>query len=147
MFPFQAIHNQHLAPLMADRMSKSYYQCFLFKQFTTENNEDAKKQTMSKSYYQCFLFKQFTTAIGVFGHIGRMSKSYYQCFLFKQFTTGGYDTCQLIGCQRAIINVSFSSNSQQNSTRACRYAGCQRAIINVSFSSNSQLLGAVADVP
>ena len=42
------------------------------------------------------------------------------------------------GCQRAIINVSFSSNSQQVVVIFLLRFGCQRAIINVSFSSNSQ---------
>ena len=41
-----------------------------------------------------------------------MSKSYYQCFLFKQFTTGLNLLPTALRCQRAIINVSFSSNSQ-----------------------------------
>ena len=87
MFPFQAIHNFHEKYHGKWMMSKSYYQCFLFKQFTTEIKLRLLEFAMSKSYYQCFLFKQFTTFLVevVAHHV--MSKSYYQCFLFKQFTT------------------------------------------------------------
>ena len=93
---------------------------------------------MSKSYYQCFLFKQFTTWGNEIVIFGQMSKSYYQCFLFKQFTTFVGRKHLVIGCQRAIINVSFSSNSQPPVFAWRGMGGCQRAIINVSFSSNSQ---------
>ena len=216
MFPFQAIHNAEHFPRCARRMSKSYYQCFLFKQFTTQsmyldsddrcqraiinvsfssnsqpvaelysashdvkellsmfpfqaihntrNNQvtglfDVKELLsmfpfqaihnreddgsacfmMSKSYYQCFLFKQFTTLQPQVLQSPGMSKSYYQCFLFKQFTTRKIKIPYFCRCQRAIINVSFSSNSQQFLPSGELRMRCQRAIINVSFSSNSQL--------
>ena len=67
-----------------------------------------------------------------------MSKSYYQCLLFKQFTTENDKAFYYTGCQRAIINVYFSSNSQPRLMLPVMTMGCQRAIINVYFSSNSQ---------
>ena len=69
-----------------------------------------------------------------------MSKSYYQCLLFKQFTTTTLHTFCIVWCQRAIINVYFSSNSQHKSHLFATLCRCQRAIINVYFSSNSQLM-------
>ena len=95
------------------RMSKSYYQCLLFKQFTTQSKYIFAPLSMSKSYYQCLLFKQFTTRRWWIGAGGGMSKSYYQCLLFKQFTTVEAARPADGGCQRAIINVYFSSNSQR----------------------------------
>ncbi len=68
-------------------MSKSYYQCLLFKQFTTLSKTFLFRFRMSKSYYQCLLFKQFTTPFLLPLYKNMMSKSYYQCLLFKQFTT------------------------------------------------------------
>ena len=95
---------------------------------------------MSKSYYQCLLFKQFTTRYERHVQQQQMSKSYYQCLLFKQFTTLGNSLQGLLRCQRAIINVYFSSNSQQRPLPRPATYRCQRAIINVYFSSNSQLV-------
>ena len=37
-------------------MSKSYYQCLLFKQFTTRRTTRPLRELKSKSYYQCLLF-------------------------------------------------------------------------------------------
>ena len=112
MFTFQAIHNKSFSFHIFLWMSKSYYQCLLFKQFTTYLHGWLVDRGMSKSYYQCLLFKQFTTA---------RRKGYYKG-----------------GCQRAIINVYFSSNSQHMYPFCSNEERCQRAIINVYFSSNSQ---------
>ena len=67
-----------------------------------------------------------------------MSKIYYQCLLFKQFTTVIEKYVQSPGCQRSIINVYFSSNSQPQFSLMLSVLRCQRSIINVYFSSNSQ---------
>ena len=139
MSPFQAIHNYQLHAHALSQMSKNYYQCLLFKQFTTnsslrvDNGEMSKnyyqcllfkqfttarrrafwRALMSKNYYQCLLFKQFTTCLGCISCSAMMSKNYYQCLLFKQFTTSEAYRPNIQRCQRTIINVSFSSNSQQ----------------------------------
>ena len=82
MSTFQAIHNFRSCRHSSPGMSKSYYQCLLFKQFTTVVHPVVEGLLMSKSYYQCLLFKQFTTRRTTRPLRELMSKSYYQCLLF-----------------------------------------------------------------
>ena len=119
---------------------------------------------MSKNYCQCLLFKQFTTI----PTIKRLKKRCQRTIVNVYFSSNSqlvdpndlpkWDVKELLSmftfqaihnwiflllvvcfrCQRTIVNVYFSSNSQPAVTVMFVVSGCQRTIVNVYFSSNSQ---------
>ena len=112
MFLFQAIHNSlfHCHYFLLN--VKDLLSMFLFQAIHNSNRWPQPPTTNVKDLLSMFLFQAIHNWLQATAVQPQMSKIYYQCFFFKQFTTGLKLFTSPTECQRSIINVSFSSNSQ-----------------------------------